>query len=106
MPLDPYVLLRRLCHCYLMSQFHGYPTRSKISEKTKNLNTCPSCNFVEEISKLCYDLVGNFHDFQDEIIDFKSCNKKNVAKKIFSRRKQQQIYNTKQFWKEQQIIPK
>lgn len=64
-----------------MSQFHGYPTRSKISEKTKNVNTCPSCNFAEEISKLCYNLVRNFHDFQDEIIDFKNCNKKTLQRK-------------------------
>ena len=55
-----------------MSQSHGYPTRSRTSEKTANTDTSTNCNFAEEISKLRIDLVGNFHDLWDEFINIKN----------------------------------
>ena len=55
-----------------MSQSHGYPTRSRTSEETTNTDTSTSCNFAEEIPKLRIDLVGNFHDLQDELINMKN----------------------------------
>ena len=45
-----------------MSQSHGYSTRSRSSEETTNGDTSANCNFVEEISILRIDLVGNVHD--------------------------------------------
>ena len=55
-----------------MSQLHGYPNRSKTSEETTNTDTSTYYNFGEEISKLRNDLVGNFHDLWDEIINMKN----------------------------------
>ena len=60
-----------------MYQFHGYPTRSTMSEDSTNTNTSTNCNFAEDISKLRINLVGNFHDLQDEFI-----NMKNIIKKL------------------------
>ena len=42
-----------------MSQLHGYPTLSKTMEETTNTDTSTNCNFDEEMSKLCNNLVGN-----------------------------------------------
>ena len=47
-----------------MSQSHGYPTRSRTSEETTNTDASTNCNFVEELSKLWIDLVGNLHDLR------------------------------------------
>ena len=55
-----------------MSQSHGYPTRSRTSEETTNTGTSTSCNFAEEIPKLRIDLVGNFYDLRDELINMKN----------------------------------
>ena len=55
-----------------MPQSHGYPTRSRTSEETTNTDTSTNCNFAEEISKLRIDLVGNFHDLRDELINMKN----------------------------------
>ena len=55
-----------------MSQLHGYLTRSKTSEEATCTNTSTNCNFAEEISKLRNDLVGNFHDLRDVIINMKN----------------------------------
>ena len=51
-----------------ISQLHGYPIRSKPSEETAKANTSSNCNFAEEISKLCKNLIRNFHDLRDEIL--------------------------------------
>ena len=59
-----------------MYQFHGYPTRSTTSKDSTNTNTSPNCNFAEDISKLRINLVGNFHDLQDEFIIMKNIIKK------------------------------
>ena len=55
-----------------MSQLHGYLTRSRTSEEITNTDTSTNCIFAEEISKLRNDLVGNFHDLPDEIINMKN----------------------------------
>ena len=55
-----------------MSQLHGYPTRSRTSEEITNTVTSTNCIFAEEISKLRNDLVENFHDLPDEIINMKN----------------------------------
>ena len=55
-----------------MSQLHGYPTSSRTSEETTNIDTSTNCNFAEDISKLRNDLVGNVHDLRDEIINVKN----------------------------------
>ena len=47
-----------------MSQSHGYPTRSRTLEETTNTDASTNCNFVEELSKLWIDLVGNLHDLR------------------------------------------
>ena len=67
-----------------MSQLHGYPTRSKTSEGTTNTDTNTNCSFAEETSKLRNDLVGNFHDLRDEIIDMKNI----VIKKLHDEKAQ------------------
>ena len=51
-----------------MSQLHGWTSNSW----TTNTDTSSNCNFAEEISKLCNDLLGNFHDLLDEIINVKN----------------------------------
>ena len=61
-----------------MSQLHGYPTRSKTSEGTTNTDTNTNCSFAEETSKLRNDLVGNFYDLRDEIVNMKNIVIKNV----------------------------
>ena len=61
-----------------MSQLHGYPARSRTSEETTNTDTSTNCSFAEEISKLRNDLVGNFHNLRDEIINMKNI----IIKKI------------------------
>ena len=63
-----------------MSQLHGCPTRSKTSEGATRTDTTSSCNFPEEIS-LRNDLVGNFHDFRDEIFNMKNIIIKNLQYK-------------------------
>ena len=55
-----------------MFQLHWYPTRSRKLEETTNTDTSTNCNFAEEISKLRNNLVGNFHDLRDEIINMKN----------------------------------
>ena len=61
-----------------MSQLHGYPTRSKTLEEATNTDTSTNCNFAEEISKLRNNVVGNFHDLRNEIINMKNI----IIKKI------------------------
>ena len=51
-----------------MSQLHGWTFNSW----TTNTDTSSNCNFAEEISKLCNDLLGNFQDLRDEIINVKN----------------------------------
>ena len=58
-----------------MSQLYGYPTRSKTSEETTYTDTTSNFNFPEEIL-LHNDVVGNFHDFWDEIFSIKNIIKK------------------------------
>ena len=60
-----------------MSQLHGYSTRSRTSEETTNTDTSTNWNFAEGISKLRNDLVGNFDDLRDEVI-----NMENIIKKL------------------------
>ena len=60
-----------------MSKLHGSRTYSETSEETSNTDTSTSCNFAEEISKeqteqFRNNLVGNFHDLMDEIMNMKS----------------------------------
>ena len=54
-----------------ISQLHGYPTRSKPSERRTNSGTSSSCNFAEEVLKVHNDLVGKFYDLRNEIINVK-----------------------------------
>ena len=70
-----------------MSQLHGYPTGSNMSEETTNTDTSTNCNLAEEISKLWKDLVANFNDLQDEIINMKN----NVIKKLHSKNAQLKV---------------
>ena len=55
-----------------MSQLHGYPTCSRTSEETTNTDTSTNWNFAEEISKLRNDLVENFDDLWDEVINMEN----------------------------------
>lgn len=43
-----------------------------------NAGTTLNCNFGEEISKLCNELVGNFHDLSNEIMEVKLVNIKKL----------------------------
>ena len=70
-----------------MSQLHGYPTGSNMSEETTNTDTSTNCNLAEEISKLWKDLVANFNDLQDEIINMKN----NVIKKLHNKNAQLKV---------------
>ena len=78
-----------------MSQFHGYPTRSRTSEETTNTDTSTNCNFAEEILKLRIDLVWNFHDLRDELINMKNIIIKKLQDENAHWRKLLQTYNTK-----------
>ena len=55
-----------------MSQLHGYPTRSRTSEETTNTDTSTNWNLLKRL-----DLVGNFDDLRDEVI-----NMENIIKKL------------------------
>ena len=55
-----------------MSQLHGYSTRSRTSEETTNTDTSTNWNFADGISKLRNDLVGNFDDLRDEVINMEN----------------------------------
>ena len=70
-----------------MSQLYGYPTGSKMLEETTNTDTSTNCNLAEEISKLWKDLVANFNDLLDEIINMKN----NVIKKLHNKNAQLKV---------------
>ena len=70
-----------------MSQLHGYPTGSKMLEETTNTDTSNNCNLAEEIWKLWKDLVANFNDLLDEIINMKN----NVIKKLHNKNAQLKV---------------
>ena len=66
-----------------MSQLHGYPTRGKMSEETTDTDTSSNCNFAVEISKLCNELVGNFHDLRNEIFSVNNKSQKETTTRIY-----------------------
>ena len=55
-----------------MSQLQEYPSGSKTSEETTNTDTSTNWNFAGEMSRLQNNLVGNFRDLRDKIINMKN----------------------------------
>ena len=55
-----------------MSQLQEYPSGSKTSEETTNTDTSTNWNFAGEMSRLQHNLVGNFRDLRDKIINMKN----------------------------------
>ena len=55
-----------------MSQLQEYPSDSKTSEETTNTDTSTNWNFAGEMSRLQNNLVGNFRDLRDKIINMKN----------------------------------
>ena len=69
-----------------MSKLHRNRTFSKTLEETSNTDTRTNCNFAEEISKeqteqFRSNLVGNFHDLMNEIMNMKSIITKKLQDK-------------------------
>ena len=58
--------------------FMSHDTLSEKLEETTNADSSSNCNFAEEISKLRNELVGNFHDLRDEIMEVKLVIIKNL----------------------------